>query len=240
MARGEEGKALGGAMADTAPAIAEVTPPQPPPPLISREDRDLYNEVLRLRASNQRLIDELKEKQRIGPSYTTARHVSSAPMPANYVVWIGPDPIGEVELCLSAKGRVETFPDLTPVTMKDGDGQGKERTISKTTNIGLTGKYIDQGFTSIEFRHRCPPRHKYAGRPWATIYCPEHAAWLSLTAGKDRDGNKMFAWFLHPKWAADFHQLKRYRLNRMRMEQMEVEEIMETGQEMPMQDEGAY
>lgn len=204
----------------------DFTPPEP------LED----TEAERLRRHNLELVEELRALRAFMPAlhFPTAAPIIAKPMPPNYSVWMGPEPPNDVQLCMSARGRVRCIPKREEFTMTDGDGHGKTRTITGTTHGGMTTDFIDSGFTSIEFDNRCPPGHKYAGRLYARIDCPEHAAYLQLTAGKDRQGNQMFKWFLVTQFRNMYEQLKRSHMRKREVESIEIEDVGSQGSAMPL------
>lgn len=227
-----ENQALGGLPGnpmDLGPAEVPEDGPSPTIPFVDPE-------MERLRARNLELLEELTtlRAQQTGPIFPTARPIIQRPMPPNYGVWLGPEPPEDVQLCLSARGRVRCIPKREEFTMIDGDGHGKKTTVTGTTHGGTTSSYIDSGYTAIEFTDRCPLNHKYAGRLYARIDCPEHAAWLQLTAGKDREGHQLFVWFLVTPFKSMYDQLKRSNMRRKEIETIEVEDVMSRGEEMPI------
>ena len=202
--------------------------PAPSGPLVDPE-------MERLRQHYLDIIEEHRFLKSIqAPHFPSGKPIISKPLPPNYVVWLGPEPPTGVQLCMSSRGRVKAIPRREEFTMVDGGGHGKTRTVSGTTHGGLTTEYIDNGFTSIEFDDRCPPNHKYAGRLYARIDCPEHAAYLQLTAGKDREGHQLFVWFLVAQFKSMYDQLKRSHMRKKELETVEVEDVMSHGNAMPV------
>lgn len=157
----------------------------------------------------------------------------SKPMPANYVVYLGPEPPAAAELRMSALGRVETIPDRQVFHDVDGGGDGKRKAVRNTVNAGHTGRYLEDGYSDIYFEHRCPPNHKYAGRPWAEILCPEHAAWLYLTRGKNREGERMLVFMLTTDYRAQYELLRDSNMRKLHQTDRDVEEIMTKGEPLP-------
>lgn len=194
-------------------------------------------EIGAMRQISQAQYDEWQamkvEREVLGLPAVPQRAIISKPLPANYVVYVGTLPPSHVELRMAAKGRVEMIPDGKQYVSTGGRGGGKPKLIRDTTNAGLTGRYLDAGYTDIHFEHRCPPGHKFAGRPWAEIQCPEHAAWLQLTRGKDRDGNRMFVFHLTPEYTTRYTQLRDSNMRKLKEQDRDIETILTQGEPMP-------
>lgn len=231
-------------------AAAVVEPSEPnqgtaEPKRLVTVDKEYLDEILRRQNQTDELLRQFmaqaKAPQRPGLSMPTGRPIIARATPPNYVVWLGPEPPSGGELCRPARGVMQTFTDDKTYTMTDGDGRGIKKTVKGTTHSGVYGEYVDAGVTSIEFKYRCPTGHKHAGKLYAEILCPEHAAYLHLTApdgkGRDRDGNKLYAFHLTHTFAHKYEALKRFRLNQRRMEEQDVDWVASDGVEMPPEGE---
>lgn len=181
---------------------------------VEQMEADIDADLVRHRMQYDELMEQLKtahEELRILKSQGVVQQgpaiVMAKTPPRNHVVWLGPELTNGAQLCFAARGRVRMQPKAGGVKMIDGDGMGKERLVFKTEHTGVSLGYISSGYESIEFVYRCPASHRFAGRLWAEIKCPHHAAWLQLTAGFDRDRNKMFHWELIQEWKDVMRQL---------------------------------
>lgn len=223
----------------------EVPDPKPEPRLIDMGNPEIDSELGRLRNANAAMLEELAQarkalQQKFGavPSFV-GQPIISKPLPGNYVVWLGPEPPEDGQICFAVRGVVKVIPNTDKITMIDGDGDGKPRQISKTSNLGIVegNPYVDAGRTSIEFRYRCPSNHKYAGKLWANVYCPEHAAWLYLSApdgqGGDRNLGRLFVFHLCQDWRVKYEAMKKSKMRTREIEHMEVEDVWTHGVEMP-------
>ena len=218
-------------------STAVIDPPSPALNLV-QVDAALWAELNRKQDAMQRMLEQiLAERMPGAPSPGILRPpVVAKSMPANYVVWLGPEPRSG-EVYLGARGVLRTINSDTTHTMVDGDGHGVKKTIRGTECAIRTSEYIDGGVTSIEFTRRCPPNHKYAGKLFAQIDCPEHAAYLHLTTpdgkGRDRDGNKLYVFHLITPWIHKYEAMKRFRMNTRKMQEMDVDWVASDGVEMP-------
>ena len=231
----------------SATAVMEEEPEeQPEPRLIDTGNAEHESELERLRNANAAMLEELVQTRKAlqrefgsVPSFTTGAPIISKPLPNQYVVWLGPEPPEDGQICFAVRGVIKVIPNTDRITMIDGDGDGKPRTISKTSNLGIVvaNPYVDAGRTSIEFRYRCPSNHKYAGKLWASLFCPEHAAWLYLSApdgqGGDRNLGRLFAFHLGPDWRVKYEAMKKSKMRKREIEHMEVEDVWTHGVEMP-------
>ena len=216
-------------------SVAVADPPSPASNLV-QVDADLWAEMNRKQDAMQRLLEEIRVERAGGgsPPGLLRPPVVAKSMPENYVVWLGPEPRSG-EVCLGARGRIMTVNDPTEYTKTCRDG----KTIPiRGTVCGIrTTEYVDGGVTSIEFTRRCPPNHRYAGKLFAQIECPEHAAYLHLTTpdgkGRDRDGNKVFAFHLITPWIHKYEAMKRFRMNTRKMQEVDVDWVASDGIEMP-------
>lgn len=208
----------------------------PDPSPILKVDEETDREIRIERAAYMKLLDEwkaLKQEKAAWDAMPVRPPIIAKPLPPNYVVYLGPEPPPNAELRMSARGRVVTIPDSKEYASVDGDGDGKPKTVRRTTNVGHTGQYVEDGYSDIYFEHRCPSGHKYAGRLWAEILCPEHAAWLHLTRGRDSEGHRMFVFHLLPDVSAQYVQLRDSNMRKLRQTDREIEEIMTRGEPMP-------
>lgn len=188
------------------------------------------------RLQYERVLEEwkaLKSAQAAGGMAVPQRPIISKPLPPNYVVWLGPLPPPHVELRFAVKGHVEVLPDGKEYQAVDGGGYGKLMPVKGTSNSGVTGRYLDTGQEDIFFQEVCPPNHKYAGRPWAPILCPQHAAYLWLDRGKDREQNRMLVFFLTPDFRVSYERMRDSNMRKMHEQDRDVEEIMTHGEAMP-------
>lgn len=205
------------------------------PPDVDKQVELNDTEMEKLRFRNQQLMEELRLMKKL-KGFPTSKPIISKPLPANYCVWLGPEPVEDTQLSLPVKGTVKCIPCSDKFPMVDGDGKGKERMISGTTHSGVTSEWMDHGYSSVDFEHRCPPNHKYSGRLYGEILCPEHAAYLQLTAGRDKKGTQMFAWYLTDQFRVRYEVSKQARLRRNQIENQEIQEIQERGQIVPLED----
>ena len=215
---------------------AAVADPPSPASSVVQVDAALWAEMNRKQDAMQMLLEQILAERAPGapPPGILRPPVVAKSMPDSYVVWLGPEPASG-EVYLAARGRLMTV--NSDEVFQKTDQAGKTRPI-KGTVCGLrTTEYSDGGMTSIEFTRRCPPSHKYAGRLFAEIECPEHAAYLHLTTpdgkGRDRDGHKLFAFHLITPWIHKYEALKRFRMNRRKMEEVDVDWVASDGVEMP-------
>ena len=221
-------------------AVVDQPLPTSGKPLI-QVDADLWAEMVRKQSAMERMLEQMQSERAVGgPTPNIVRApVIAKNMPANYVVWLGPEPRSG-ELYLGARGRVKTInsPETTQTT--DGDGQGKLKTIRGQICAVRTTEYADSGMTSIDFIRRCPANHKYAGRLFAELDCPEHAAYLHLIApdgkGKDREGNKLYAFHLISGWIDKYKNLVHFRMNRRKAAEVDVDWVASDGVEMPFEE----
>ncbi len=204
---------------------------------IAKVDAETKAELERMRQANLALYEELQTLRAQVAAFPTAKPIVSKPLPKNYVVWLGPEPeLGE--LYLSAKGTITTFSKREGVDMIDGDGEGKQRKVYRTQHTGVYGPWRDSGRTSIDFVNRCPANHKFAGRLWAEILCPEFAASLELTAGKDRDGKRMLQFFFATaEWHGKFAALVKAQMQRRQVQESLAAEVTHGGVPMPPSDD---
>ena len=189
------------------------------------------------RAQYERMLEEWKTlrsaKAVAGGPITVQRPIISKPLPPNYAVWLGPLPPPNAELRFAAKGHVEALPDGKMYQSVDGDGYGKAMAVRGTTNSGITGRYLESGQEDIYFQDTCPANHKYAGRPYAPILCPQHAAYLWLDRGKDREGNRMLVFFLTTDFRVSYERMRDSNMRKMHEQDRDVEEIMAHGEAVP-------
>ncbi len=217
--------------------VAVADPPSPAPSVV-QVDAALWAEMNRKQDAMQMLLEQIQAERVPGapPPGILRPPVVAKDMPHNYVVWLGPEPASG-EVYLGARGVLRTINSDTAHQMVDGDGHGKLKSIKGTECAAVTAEYIDGGTTSIEFTRRCPASHKYAGRLFAQIDCPEHAAYLHLTTpdgkGRDREGNKLYSFHLITPWIHKYEALKRFRMNRRKMEEVDVDWVASDGVEMP-------
>ena len=215
-----------------------VADPPPSDKKLIQVDADLWAEMNRKQEAMQRLLEQIQSERSVGgPTPNIVRTpVVAKGMPPNYVVWLGPEPRSG-ELYLGARGRVTTINADTATQMIDGDGQGKLRTIRGQICASRTTEYSTSGTTSIDFIRRCPPGHKYSGRLFAELDCPEHAAYMHLTTpdgkGNDREGNKLYAFHLTSDWIAKYKSLVRFRMNLRKASEEGVDWVGSDGVEMP-------
>ncbi len=229
----------------TATAVLDEPAPVEAPSIIDPNDEQEEAETEMLRAQNAALIEELKQARMAlkanlptGLPYPTAKAQISVDMPPNYVVWLGPDPLPGRDLSMSVKGRVGQITDMTPHEKRSTHGDGRAFIVSGTSHRGLTTEFINQGYTSLEFRYRCPANHKYAGKLWARLDCPEHAARLWITApngmGGDREHRPLFVFkFTLTDWKNKYEIMKKSRMQRRQTEMIEQEDVMENAVDMP-------
>jgi len=219
------------------PPKAEVPAPTAGPTVI-KVDAELWAKILQEREQTQALLDQIRTErlQPDGPVGSVRRPIVARAMPPHYVVWLGPEPKSG-QVYRSVRGTVQVINSDKQYEMVDGNGDGKKRTIRGTENTGVLGEYVDAGRTSIDFVHRCPPNHRYAGRLFAVLTCPEHAAWLHLFTpdgrGRDRDGNKVYAFHLAGNWIQKYQVMKDVRMNQRKMQEVDVDWVASDGVEMP-------
>jgi len=218
---------------------AVADPPQSDTKKLIQVDADLWAEMNRKQDAMQRMLEQIHaERAAGGPTPNILRPpVIAKSLPPNYVVWLGPEPPSG-ELYLGARGRVTTVNSDETTVMTDGDGHGKPRTIRGQICASRTTEYSDSGMTSIDFIRRCPSGHKYAGRLFAELDCPEHAAYMHLTTpdgkGHDRDGhNKLYAFHLIGDWIPKYQNLVRFRMNARKAAEVDVDFVASDGVEMP-------
>ena len=224
---------------------AQGTAVADPPPESGKKliqvDADVWAEMVRKQGTMERMLEQMRsERAAGGPTPNILRPpVVAKNMPPNYVVWLGAEPRSG-ELYLGAKGRVTTVNSPETTTMIDGDGHGKPRTIRGQICAVRTTEYADSGMTSIDFIRRCPSGHKYAGRLFAELDCPEHAAYLHLTTpdgkGHDKDGNKLYAFHLIGDWIPKYQNLVRFRMNARKAAEVDVDFVASDGVEMPFEE----
>jgi hypothetical protein len=231
------------------PAQPEITP-QPlsdPPKIVTTEDEIREQaEMDLLRAQNTALLEELKQARdalkssvtELGLPLPTSKARVSKDLPPNYVVWLGTEPLGDTELRMVAKGRVGQLTHNDVIMKTPQRGKREPFPVSRTTHGGLTGEFINQGYTKIRFDSRCPANHRYAGKLWARIDCPEHAAWLFITApngrGGDIDQHPLYAFrFTLESYKNRYELLKRTHLQRRQAELLDQEDVMSDAVDMP-------
>ena len=216
-------------------SVAVAEPPSPAPSVV-QVDAALWAEMNRKQDAMARLLEQIQAERAGGgpPPGILRPPVVATSMPANYVVWLGSEPRSG-EVYLGARGRIVTVNDTTEYHKVCRDG--KTIPVRGTVCGVQTGEYVDGGVTSIEFTRRCPPNHRYAGKLFAPIECPEHAAYLHLTTpdgkGHDRDGNKLYAFHLITPWIHRYEALKRFRMSTRKMTEQDVDWVASDGVEMP-------
>lgn len=219
-------------------AVAE---PPPSDKQLIQVDANLWAEMQRKQDAMQRLLEQIQSERAVGgPTPNILRPpVVAKSLPPNYVVWLGPEPRSG-ELYLGARGTLRTINSDETTVMTDGDGHGKPRTIRGQICALRTSEYADSGTTSIEFTRRCPANHKYAGRLFAELFCPEHAAYMHLTTpdgkGHNKDGDKLYAFHLIGDWIPKYQNLVRFRMNLRKASEMDVDWVASDGVEMPFQE----
>jgi len=222
-------------------AATAVADPPPSDRKLVQVDADVWAEIVRRQGAMERMLEQIQaERAAGGPTPNIIRPpVVAKTMPPNYVVWLGTEPRSG-DLYLGAKGTVTTVNSEETTVMTDGDGHGKPRTIRGQLCAFRTTEYSDSGMKSIDFIRRCPSGHKYAGRLFAELDCPEHAAYLHLIApdgkGHDKDGNKLYAFHLIGDWIPKYQNLVRFRMNARKAAEVDVDFVASDGVEMPFEE----
>lgn len=226
---------------ERSPTGTAVADPPPSDRKLIQVDADVWSEMVRKQSAMERLLEQIQaERAAGGPTPNIVRPpIIAKNLPPNYVVWLGPEPRSG-ELYLGARGRVTTINSPETSQMTDGDGQGKLKTIRGQICAVRTTEYSDSGMTSIDFIRRCPTGHKYAGRLFAELDCPEHAAYMHLTTpdgkGHDRDGNKLYAFHLTSGWIPKYQNLVKFRMNSRKAAEVDVDWVASDGVEMPFEE----